>query len=575
MKLKLACALLLIAISNLVFAGIETSKHNLSIGGPGTIQAQSETEICIFCHTPHNSVPSAPLWNRGNSTQVYTPYSSSTMHSTPGQPTGTSILCLSCHDGTIAIGSVVVGGPINMNGVGVDATGKLLNTSKGYIGINLSDDHPISFPFTAAGSGPELIDPALLPPEVKLDSKNELQCTTCHDAHNDINGQFLVMNNTGSALCETCHQKSLWNNSPHNTSTATWNGTGTNPWTHGTPGVANVTTVAEKGCSNCHAAHNAPVNERLFTQATEEDTCYVCHDGTVTTDVMADFAKASHHLVTLANGVHQPYMSGQESPPITTRHVECPDCHNAHAANGPVDAVGIVGTDWQGITVSPVVKKEYLCFKCHAELPAGAVSTRSITREMDQPNVRLEFDPTNNAYHPVNSAGPRTYAIPSIDPARFPPGVPFANGCFECHGDDVSTNQMHGSKWPAILKTQMTVMDGPASIAAYQLCYDCHLSTSILGNMSFTEHNTHITGESTSCMTCHSPHGVSAAAGATQTTNARLINFNTAIVAPNGGVTRFTWTGTVAAPHSGSCTLVCHGATHSNCSYPGGGGACP
>ena len=38
--------------------------HNLSVSGPGTVRATSETEVCIFCHTPHNSKPMSPLWNR-------------------------------------------------------------------------------------------------------------------------------------------------------------------------------------------------------------------------------------------------------------------------------------------------------------------------------------------------------------------------------------------------------------------------------------------------------------------------------------------------------------------------------
>ena len=41
---------------------IVNSKHNLSASGPGVVKAVAEPEICIFCHTPHNSTPDAPLW---------------------------------------------------------------------------------------------------------------------------------------------------------------------------------------------------------------------------------------------------------------------------------------------------------------------------------------------------------------------------------------------------------------------------------------------------------------------------------------------------------------------------------
>ena len=32
---------------------IVTTKHNLSASGPGTVKATIESEVCIFCHTPH------------------------------------------------------------------------------------------------------------------------------------------------------------------------------------------------------------------------------------------------------------------------------------------------------------------------------------------------------------------------------------------------------------------------------------------------------------------------------------------------------------------------------------------
>ena len=87
--------------------GIRLTKHNLSTTGPGPIKADSETEICAACHTPHYAEPqSPPLWNRGFPSANYTPYSSPSLQAAPGLPTGYSKLCLSCHDGTMAIGAV-------------------------------------------------------------------------------------------------------------------------------------------------------------------------------------------------------------------------------------------------------------------------------------------------------------------------------------------------------------------------------------------------------------------------------------------------------------------------------------
>jgi hypothetical protein len=87
--------------------GIAGTKHNLSATGPGPIKAATQTQICVFCHTPHGAnLLNPPLWNREFSSANYVPYTSPSIQSTVGQPTSYSKLCLSCHDGTIAIGSV-------------------------------------------------------------------------------------------------------------------------------------------------------------------------------------------------------------------------------------------------------------------------------------------------------------------------------------------------------------------------------------------------------------------------------------------------------------------------------------
>ena len=74
------------------------------------MHATTEREICIFCHTPHGaSATDGPLWNHQTSTAIYQTFSSPTLTAlgiTIGPPNGASRLCLSCHDGTVALGSV-------------------------------------------------------------------------------------------------------------------------------------------------------------------------------------------------------------------------------------------------------------------------------------------------------------------------------------------------------------------------------------------------------------------------------------------------------------------------------------
>ena len=118
----------------------------MSISGPGTVKATLEDEVCKFCHTPHNTNPIAPLWNRNSAGTTYTLYNSSTKKAVMGQPDGSSILCLSCHDGTIALGQIV-----NPNSTISFASG-ITNMPSGKTNLttDLSDDHPISFTYDAS-----------------------------------------------------------------------------------------------------------------------------------------------------------------------------------------------------------------------------------------------------------------------------------------------------------------------------------------------------------------------------------------------------------------------------------------
>ena len=144
LALVVALAALLPALS--AAAGVSTTRHNLSVSGPGAVKADTESRICIFCHTPHTASTAGPLWNRRDPGGPFTPYSSSTAIAAPGQPTGASLLCLSCHDGTIALGEVSSEAvPIPMAG-GVTT----IPSGPGRLGTDLSDDHPVSFVYDDA-----------------------------------------------------------------------------------------------------------------------------------------------------------------------------------------------------------------------------------------------------------------------------------------------------------------------------------------------------------------------------------------------------------------------------------------
>ena len=75
LRLKLIVAGLAIAVllASRVLGdeSVVNSLHDLSARGPGRIRAVHETEICIFCHAPHNAAPQTPLWNRETPRRFY------------------------------------------------------------------------------------------------------------------------------------------------------------------------------------------------------------------------------------------------------------------------------------------------------------------------------------------------------------------------------------------------------------------------------------------------------------------------------------------------------------------------
>ena len=196
MKRASRCTLLLLlSLSWPLGAGsIVDTPHNLSTSGPGPVRASTETQVCIFCHTPHDSNPVGPLWNHQLSSGVtYLKYSSPTMiayssQATAPDPNGSSKLCLSCHDGTVALGAVGKGLIPLAGGKTTLTTGDL-----GFIGTDLSRTHPISFVVTdqlvaasnAKNAPLNTVGAMKADPKVHLDGADRVQCTACHDPHND------------------------------------------------------------------------------------------------------------------------------------------------------------------------------------------------------------------------------------------------------------------------------------------------------------------------------------------------------------------------------------------------------
>ena len=225
----LLIAILVVLVSSLTsFASIVGTPHDLSAGNIGFLYRSNEPQVCVFCHTPHGGNLTGPLWNRdvpgSGSFQLYT--TSPTLTSVAAGVTDVgdeSLLCLSCHDGSIAVNSLLNFGstgaqPLIPPGGDVEITGTtganrrigaLTEVDPGGSG-HLEDDHPISFNYDLAQQeeGAGLIAIGSVDTAIKFfGADNRLECSSCHDVHDNTLGSFLVKDNTGSALCLSCHVK--------------------------------------------------------------------------------------------------------------------------------------------------------------------------------------------------------------------------------------------------------------------------------------------------------------------------------------------------------------------------------
>jgi len=521
-------------------------------GTPHDLSAVAGGAACSFCHTPHGALPGTPLWSHKLSTAVYKIYESSSLKAKVGQPTGASKLCLSCHDGTVALTETVTGA----------SGGASIPAGSANLGTDLSDDHPISFVYSSGLSAQDsqIRPPFDLPAALKLDRSGELQCTTCHDAHDNRHGNFLVMSNERSQMCVSCHDLKGWMTSTHANSNVLVAGAADPYLQSGQHG-----TLAQAGCLACHRPHGAGGPERLLHFAQSEDNCLNCHNGLVAnTNIGADLLKLSRHGVSRYRSIHDP----RESPATAPMHVECVDCHNPHGARRGLSRAPMIPGAMQGVSGvalsgGPTADAQFeyeVCFKCHADNPERPQSR--LTRQITQTNTRLEFDPSGPSFHPVTAMGVNRN-VPSLIP---PMTVATQIYCTDCHGSDGTSTSRgpHGSLYPNLLVGRYETADfTPENSSAYELCYRCHSRNSILGNQSFAGHREHVEN-AVPCSACHDPHGISASQGSVLN-NSHLINFDVAIVQPDSRTGRRTFED--LGVFHGRCFLSCHGRSHSPKEY--------
>ena len=183
---------------------VENTPHNMA-----TIDAWEvvvpDNRVCLPCHISHNAQTdedggSMVLWNHETTQQTFQMYT--TLAGNQGsQPEGASKLCLSCHDGATAIDSFG-GNEDGFNDVLIPPD------RPSNLGTDLRNDHPIGIeypPPDLAGYNDKSTFTGVI--VVEVNGMDRVECTSCHDPHDNSLGMFMRQTLEGSALCLECHDE--------------------------------------------------------------------------------------------------------------------------------------------------------------------------------------------------------------------------------------------------------------------------------------------------------------------------------------------------------------------------------
>ena len=328
--------------------------------------------------------------------------------------------------------------------------------------------------------------------------------TTAHNynATSDFSGS------TFNANCSKCHSDTL----PKSYQGGSGNAFGLHVsvlnWLNAPLGVAGPTSaddpLEEVLCQGCHTGGASADGPDFYSAVTMAQNAINVGDM---------FSKTYAHPLTLASGTHTlderaTAAEGWNPGPAASRHVECTDCHNPHAAQAGTHTVGsnvigpallgtwgVMPTTWlaggsqhteatSGFTKvvlddtsgGSTDLQAYLCFKCHSyfayqnsppNTPSGAADGSPIA----QTDVVTEFNPNNYAHHAVIQPGNHP-GFATFSQTFEPPWSPTSTlSCSDCHTSDASGDPAgtHGSNNKWMLRGNETGL-GDAAV----FCFNCH-----------------------------------------------------------------------------------------------------
>ncbi len=476
---------------------VRSTLHNLSSTGPGTVKAAGESEVCVFCHTPHGADTSqTPLWNKTLAAKTYTPYTSNSLdaetikNASLDQPMGSSKLCLSCHDGAMALGSVrVLRGVANPATIGVANTGAGgvmpggSGTTTGYTrnigagvlgqttGFDLTNDHPISVTYDAALAGrdgelrsmdasqqsPILINsthplfgkravgqssasrPVLPLEPTGAFGAGQVQCTTCHDPH--LKGDASDLANEGNI-------KFLRR-----------------------PRVQTVQPTYVDGGAVYGDSGNI--------------VCLACHDKGLQGAGGNSWNYSAHANSQVATQTYRAAAATTRNFPASIQvwQASCLNCHDTHTVTGSrrllregTDATPGTALYLGGFKAGGSSALEETCYQCHRDAANSILSSSTSV-----PDIRTDFNTTNGYYMPITSANQDAGGVEMHDPGSGRSGF----------NDGYAGGVVNG----------LTTSGSNCSAASNDKCgADLVESRALLGT---TATNRHV-----ECTDCHNPHRV-------------------------------------------------------------------
>ena len=410
---------------------VRNTLHNLSSSGPGTVKAAGESEICVFCHTPHGADTSqTPLWNKTLAAKTYTVYTSNTLDAETikgaslDQPLGSSKLCLSCHDGAMALGSVRVlrgannPATISVGGTGAGGvmpdgsgatTGYTRNIGAGVLGqtsgFDLTNDHPISVTYD---SGLARRDGELRAPDASQQST--IMINTTHPlfgkraAGQSASRPVLPLEPTGASgagqvQCTTCHD-------PHLKGDASDLGNEGNIKFLRRPRVQTVQPTYVDG------------------QAVYGDSgniiCLACHDKGLQGLGGNSWNYSAHANSLVATPTYRAAAAATRGFPanIQVWQASCLNCHDTHTVTGSrrllregTDATPGTALSAGGFKAGGSSALEETCYQCHRDAAGSILATSTSV-----PDIRTDFNIANGYYMPITSANQDGGGVEMHDP---------------------------------------------------------------------------------------------------------------------------------------------------------------